>query len=429
MKKRVIVFPCGSVNAIDINIALRNSLTVELFGASSIEDHGKYIYKNYIGGIPNISESNFIDEFNKILKINKIDFIIPTHDTVALFLKENEDRLFSEVISADIETTKICRYKSLTYKLFSDYEFIPKIYSNSNAIEKFPVYLKQDDGQGGKGSYIINNKEELNFYINKNNKLIISEYLPGNEVTIDCFTDKNSKLRFVCERTRERVLAGISVNSRIIELEEEVYDIVKRINDRLKFRGYWYVQLKRDKNNKYKLMEISTRMAGTSCIARNLDVNFPLLSILDFCDRDIDILPNDYSIEIDRTLINRYIINYEYERVYIDFDDTLILEEEYYNEYMFMFIYQCLNKHKEIILITKHNKSIRETLNKMKINENIFNEIIQLNIDEYKYKYMNNNKKSIFIDNSFAERELVKKKLGIPSFDTGNLECLIDWRG
>ena len=95
MKIKVLVFPCGSQAAIDINFALRHAVRIDLFGASSIEDHGQYVYKNYIGNVPNIAEKHFLKEFNRILQEKQIDFIIPTHDTVALFLKEHESQFNS----------------------------------------------------------------------------------------------------------------------------------------------------------------------------------------------------------------------------------------------------------------------------------------------------------------------------------------------
>ncbi|WML35817.1 ATP-grasp domain-containing protein [Clostridium sp. OS1-26] len=429
MKKRVLVFPCGSVMAVDINFALRSCLRIELFGASSVEDHGRYIYKNYIGGLPNIAEENFIDEFNKVIKKYNIDFVIPTHDTVAMYLMKNEKNILPKIVCSNLETTKACRYKSLIYNKFKKYDFIPSVYNSTDEVNNFPVFLKPDDGQGGKGTFLASNRKELEFYINKNPKLLICEYLPGEEISVDCFTDRKSDLRFICARTRERILAGMSVNSKKISVENEVYKIADIINKELSFRGYWFFQLKKDKNQKYKLLEISTRLAGTSCLSRNLDVNFPLLSTLDFSEEDIDILPNSYDIEVDRILINRYKLDIEYERVYIDFDDTLVFDKKYYNQYMFMFLYQCLNNNKEIILITKHENSIEETLKNLKISDKLFDKIIEVDPSDFKYKHMDIDKKSIFIDNSFAERKLVREKLNIPCFDVSNVECLIDWRG
>lgn len=429
LKKKVLVFPCGSVMAVDINFALRNSLRVEVYGASSIEDHGRYIFKNYIGGLPNIAESSFLLELNKILKKYEIDYIIPTHDTVALYLIENDKEISARIICSCLETTKICRHKFLTYDSFKEDDFIPKVYGEIDEVIDFPVFLKPDDGQGGKGTHIANDREELKFYMKRTPSLLICEYLPGEEISVDCFTDRKSKLRFVGSRTRGRIVAGMSVSSKMISVEDEVYKIAETINNKLNFRGYWFFQLKKDKNERYKLLEIATRLAGTSCLSRNLDINFPLLSVLDFDDEDIEIFPNNYEIEVDRILINRYKLGIEYERVYIDFDDTIILNKNKYNQYILMFLYQCLNDNKEIILITKHESCIREEINKLRISVKLFDRIIEVRPDDFKYKYMDNAKRSIFIDNSFAERKLVREYLNIPCFDVSNIECLIDWRG
>lgn len=428
MKSNVLVFPCGSQPALDINFCLRESMRYEVFGATSVEDHGQYVYKNYINQLPTIFEQNFILELNKQLSIHKIQYIIPTHDTIALYLMEHQDSINATIVSSNLETTKICRYKSLTYQLFSDHTFTP-ITFNSNNINEYPVFLKPDSGQGGRGTYLVNSNDELHHYLNRYPDLLICEYLPGEEITIDCFTDRNSLLHLISPRTRERVFGGISVHSKIIEATDEIIGIATTLNQRLSFRGYWYFQLKKDRDGNYKLLEVSTRMAGTFALSMNLDINLPLLSLLDFTGLDIEISPNNYSIELDRSFINRYRLDLEYERIYVDFDDTLILRNQYCNEYLIMFLYQCLNKNKEIILITKHTNNVYDTLQTYKISPLIFTDIIHLKESEKKYNFIRIDKKCIFIDNSFAERKEVKNKLHIPTFDINNIECLLDWRG
>ena len=46
--KNVLVFPCGSEIGLEIHNALKYSKDFNLFGGSSVDDHGKYVYKNYI---------------------------------------------------------------------------------------------------------------------------------------------------------------------------------------------------------------------------------------------------------------------------------------------------------------------------------------------------------------------------------------------
>ena len=114
-------------------------------------------------------------------------------------------------------------------------------------------------------------------------------------------------------------------------------------------------------------MEISTRFAGTFCLSRNLDVNLPLLALCDFSGMEIDISPNTYRITLDKSYIDRYKIDYLYQRVYLDFDDTLVFHREKYNTEAMRFVYQCLNKGIKIILITKHAYDIHETMKKIKL--------------------------------------------------------------
>jgi hypothetical protein len=428
MKIKTLVFPCGSQVGIDINFALRYSVNIEVFGASSIEDHGTFVYQNYIGGLPNIIDPHFIDEFNKILKTYGIDFIIPTHDSVALFLIERQERLFSKVVGSNSETAKLCRDKSETYEYLSSEWFIPRIYKKITNIETYPVFLKPRDGQGGKGTFIAESEEELRFYISLNPTLLMCEYLPGEELTVDCFTDRHGVLRYLKPRSRDRVLAGISVHSESSAITNEIVDITNTLNHKIVFRGYWYFQLRKDYQNKLKLLEISTRFAGTSSFNVASDVNLPLLSLLDFAGVDIDIQPNEYEVVLDRSYINRYTLNIDYERIYVDLDDTLIIRGKS-NPTLMMFLHQAKNKGKEIFLITKHEFDVNQTLQRVNINANIFTRIIHLKPIDKKSDHMFSDVASIFIDNSFAERKEVRDKLDIPSFDVNSTECLLDWRG
>ncbi|MGG3887077.1 ATP-grasp domain-containing protein [Brevibacillus panacihumi] len=428
MKFNVLVFPSNSQPAIDINFALRHAVRVEVYGGSSTEDHGKYVYQNYIPDLPNISQPDFILSLNEVVRKNNIHFIIPTHDTVALYLKENEERIAAQIVCSDLETTKICRSKSLTYSYLTGFGFVPKIYSDPSQIKQYPVFLKPDKGQGAKGTNVINNEKELEFYYERTPDLLICEFLPGEELTVDCFTDRQGILRFVGPRTRTRVLAGISVSSRQAEITEEVNYIAKSLNSTFSFRGYWYFQVKRDRQGIFKLLEISTRFAGTACLHFARDVNLPLLSILDYAGFDVEFYPNDYDIEVDRSFINRYMLNVQYERVYVDLDDTLLVKG-ICNQFLIMLLYQCVNQKREVILITKHGQDVSQTLAHHRIAIDLFDEIIHLSKTENKFEFMKTDKPAIFIDNSYAERKAVRSRLGFPCFDVNSVDVLIDWRG
>jgi len=424
-KIKVVIFPAGAENALEIYNSLKYNLHLEIFGISSKSDHAKYIYpeNNYIQGKFNINDEGFLERLNTILEELDIDIIIPTHDTVALYLAENKEMIHAKVLTSDKKTARIAREKRLTYDLFKGESFCPKIFLNPAQIATFPVIIKPNIGEGAKNIFKVTSKKNLDYIMSSHEDMLISEFLPGDELTVDCFTNRQGELLFIGPRTRERIQMGISFRSQSVALSDEMKHIAETINNRLSFRGAWFFQIKKDSNNNYKLLEVSIRQAGTMALFRQLGVNFALLGIFDLLEKDVEINKNNFEITLDRCLYNRYSMNYEYDKVYIDLDDTLIVKEKV-NTTLIQFIYQCINQSKKVFLITKHEKSVEETLLNYRISSIMFDGIIHLKIDEKKSDFINPDK-AILIDNYFMERKQAKNLLSIPVFDVDAVESLL----
>lgn len=425
MKKRIAIFPAGTEIGLEIHNALKYSTHFELFGFSSVSDHSEYVFQNHISDLPFYSDEGFLDKINGYLIAHKINYLFPAHDDVQLFLTENAKDIKAEVLTSSIDTVRICRSKLKTYEFFKEENFTPKTYGNVNEIKKYPVFVKPDVGQGSKGAELIRNKTELENALIRNEKVAICEYLPGDEYTIDCFTDYEGNLRACKLRQRKRVKSGISVNSEVLPMNDDVFEIAKAINSKLKFNGVWFFQLKKDLNNEYKLLEIAPRVSGTMGVSRNKGVNFSLLTVFNSMKIPVTIIENNYDIEVDRALISRYNLKLEYKNIYVDLDDTIINNNQI-NTFLMMFLYQAINLGKKIYLISRHVKSIEETLIDNRISIDLFDEIIHLKNGENKADHIELYN-SIFIDDSFSERYSVALK-GIPVFDLDSVECLINWK-
>ena len=63
----VLIFPAGEVNSVELHDALCTCVNIRLYGASSYDRHGGYIFQDYTSGLPVISNSNFIEEFNRLI--------------------------------------------------------------------------------------------------------------------------------------------------------------------------------------------------------------------------------------------------------------------------------------------------------------------------------------------------------------------------
>lgn len=83
MKLNILVFPCGSENAGEIAHSLRYSLHVNrLIGASSVEDHGRFHFQDYISDVPFIHSPDYEDYFVDLIATYNIDVVFATHDSV-----------------------------------------------------------------------------------------------------------------------------------------------------------------------------------------------------------------------------------------------------------------------------------------------------------------------------------------------------------
>jgi len=352
-KQNILVFPCGSEIGLEIFRSLSKSTHIRLFGASSVtSNHGKYLYENYIEGLPYVDDPVFIDAINRVIDEHHIDFLFPAHDSVVLSFAKHLRKLKCRVIGSPQETCRVCRSKRSTYQKFSTLLKLPKVFDSLEKVSEWPIFLKPDVGQGSRGIHLAQSYEEAKFYLRHDPSLLIVEYLPGVEYTVDCFTDYHGRLRFTGSRERIRIKNGISVNSRPVN-NKDFLCMAETINDTLKFRGVWFFQVKESDDGKKTLTEIAPRVAGTMLLYRNLGVNFALLSVFDAMGLDIEINVNKFNIEVDRALSNRFKTDLIYKHLYIDLDDCLIFENQV-NLQAVALLYQCLNRNIQTHLMTRH---------------------------------------------------------------------------
>lgn len=158
-----------------------------------------------------------------------------------MFLTEKAYLIKAEIITSELETVRLCWSKIKTYKYFSEFGFVPQFFEANQNVNldcvELPLFLKPDIGQGSKGAIKINSIEELNYHNKRNSEIVNCEYLPGKEFTVNCFTDYKGNLRVFNMRNRIRINFGISVNSKILKLDNEVYEIANIINKKLRLRG------------------------------------------------------------------------------------------------------------------------------------------------------------------------------------------------
>lgn len=424
-KYNVLVFPGGTEIGLEIHRSLGQCKEITLFSAgANVSNHAPYVFARHFI-MPSIHEAGWLAALNRIVTDNSIDYIFPAYDDIIVALAENAEKIKAKIVTSPLPTCHVTRSKSATYRHLGDILPVPTIYDTIDSISQYPVFVKPDKGQGSENTHLARDKDHLVQLLRSNVENIIMEALPGEEYTVDCFSDRDAGIQFVGARERLRARSGISMNCRAAARQDTFADYARIISSRLTFHGAWFFQVKRDAHGVLKLLEIAPRIAGAMSLHRAQGINFPLLSLYEQERVPITVLKNDAYIELDRALVNRYRHRITYSTVYIDLDDTLILNEKV-NVQLIGFIYQCRNEGKKIVLITKHDKDLGKTLGKHHLT-GISDEIIHIAKADSKSDHIKG-ADAILIDDSFSERKAASDRLGIPTFDCSMLEVLLDER-
>lgn len=421
-KWRVLVFPGATEIAMELRQSLAWCKEVALFSAGSqVSNHAPFVFARHFI-IPEVSQPNWLDELSAVVEKNQITHIFPAHNDALLALSENTVRLKAKLVTSPLETCRLTRSKTATIRRLSGIVPTPELFQAAEAVKTWPVFLKPDRGQGSQRTASAKNSSELTALLTQDSDRIILEYLEGQEFTVDCFSDRERGLQYASGRQRRRIRSGIAMDSVVVE-DSRFWEYAEKISKVIELHGAWFFQVKTDRRGILKVMEVAPRIGGTSALSRVHGVNLPLLSLYESERLPVQIQPGNYTVEIDRALINRYRHNIHYQTIYVDFDDALVVHGKL-NIELIKLLYQGINRGVRSVLLTRHKGDLKSQLRRWRL-DNLFDEVVHLEPTESKADFIKG-KDAVFIDDSFAERKIVREKTGIITLDPSMVELLLD---
>ena len=446
--KRVLVFPAGTEIGLELHRSLAFCKDIHLIGASSVtEDHANYVYSK-LYDLSHVTSSTFARDLCDFVTAERVDVIFPAHDEVIAALATWSSPSLP-VVGSGHNTIMLCRDKRQMYAFLRDAVPLPLVHAVQPDSDAFPVFMKPAKGQGSRGCFLAADVAEWRMLLEKDPSLVTMEYLPGAEYTVDCFTNRHGALQFVGPRMRRRITNGIATNTVLVHLPEADF-FASSLNEKFGFRGAWFFQLKQDSQGTLRLMEIGTRIAGSSGIHRLQNVNLALLTFYDFFDVEVAVCPFTQdlwrdsgfhgvppsSIRMDRALQSAYRFDLTYSTLCVDFDDCLYRSrapgsEPQVDPLIVRLVFDCHNQGKTVILLTKHAGPLLPVLKELRLSR-IFDRIKHIPACVSKTAWIQseilaNREGAILIDDSYAERA-VAIRAGIPAFAPDAVECLFPLR-
>lgn len=276
------------------------------------EASGRWVCQKFYQ-IPSAKDAGFLDRIIEICEKEKIDIIFPLVTLELFVFSKEKNRLRDlgiKVIVSDNSSLEIANNKSKLYKhlrdnniLVPDFEIVNTVEDLKLACAKLgypekPVCIKPSVSNGSRGVRILTesiDEYDLLFNYKPNNlystlsklvdvlegknflELLVSEYLPGEEYTIDTYV-MDGKPQIVLPRLRMKMSGGISVKG-MFEENQEIIAYCKEIISSLSLHGSIGIQVKQATDGAFKILEINPRIQGTSVAALGAGINLPLLAV------------------------------------------------------------------------------------------------------------------------------------------------------
>jgi len=291
-----------------------NERKIEVYGCDvSKHTAGSYYAKKHFQ-VEMGSEPNFTSHLLDIAKKENIDIILPIADpellplaeNIELFKKNNIKVAISSHQSLKIATNKLKLFEFLQnknlsspkyFKVKSLAEFLKAL--DSLGYPKEPVCFKPINSYGSRGFRILDSKKNFyhllfnekpqNIYTSLDElkniflknisfpELLVMEYLPGKEYTVDIFMDKG-KIIYIIPRLRLKMKQGITVEG-IVEKNKEIISLSKKIISKLGMNYCIGIQARYDKKGIPKILEINSRLQGTTIISYGAGINLPYFTV------------------------------------------------------------------------------------------------------------------------------------------------------
>ncbi len=283
----------------------------------------------------------YIDLILKICKTEKVDIIIPGMSqelSVMLLNKDKFEDIGTKVSISESETLLIANNKLKLYKFMAEHSLtVPEFYPLKHVSEleeicislgypQKPVCIKITEGSGSRGVRIIDaNKSRYDLFVNdKPNsfyttlkemteilsekselpEMIVMEYLPGIEYTVDLLADKGNVL-YIAGKRNNVSLMSIAQESTLIK-DPIAYKLCCEIVELMNLDGNIGFDFLYDADSVPVLMDINPRITATISLCAAGGLNLPYLRVKQLLGEELPEVEINYGIKMKRRYLEMF---------------------------------------------------------------------------------------------------------------------------
>ncbi len=270
--------------------------------------------------VPPVGRVEYLPALLEMVRKHRVGLIVPLTDLDLRCLARQAPRFAEQGCTVMIGTeadVKMCRDKARTNDLFAENGLgsIRTCPLQEFAEDPFyPCFVKPIRGSASVGTGLIRNEREMRAHVATYGELLlVQEYVPGQEYTIDIYRDRQGTVHCVVPRQRLAVRSGEVVKGVTVK-DPDLIDAAEKLAGLLgSVWGVFCCQCRRQADGQPRFFEINPRFGGGAplSIAAGADLPRYLLE---------EVLGMDISAEKDAFTDNLLMLRYD-EAVFVPLGD------------------------------------------------------------------------------------------------------------
>ena len=259
---------------------------------------------------PSVGRIEYIPSLLDLVAKHRIGLVVPLTDVDLRSLGRQRQKFADAgavVMIGEEPDVRLCRDKAKTNDLFGQagLSTIKTVSLKEFYDEPFyPCFVKPIRGSAGIATAVINNEKELRAHVaTYGDLLLVQEYVPGREYTIDIYRDRQGEVRCVVPRQRLAVRAG-EVSKGITIKDEELIDTSVKLAGLLgSIWGVFCAQCRRTEGGPPRFFEVNPRFGGGAPLSIAAGADLPLYLLQEVLGMPITAQVGEFT---DRMLMLRY---------------------------------------------------------------------------------------------------------------------------
>jgi carbamoyl-phosphate synthase large subunit len=177
--------------------------------------------------LPQAAAPDFFERAMEFIRAEEVEAILPTSgfDTPAYAAHQGTLGAAGVIaVGCDRNAMDTCMDKWRFYERIRGEFPVPRTCQSPPDDLEFPCFVKPRRGKGSRGAAVCRDRRTLEHRLSESDDLLIQEYLPGLEYTVDVLADLDGRPVIAVPRLRLAVKDGISVRGQVIH--DEIIDDV-----------------------------------------------------------------------------------------------------------------------------------------------------------------------------------------------------------